>query len=216
MEKICFDKNDKIIGFNLKKSLYHVNLFYLHGINKQINKTRKINATDSLGRQLYYKIDSNNVTSYIDETKKSLYKPFLIDKNYVMESYLTYEPNQFNLQDIINIKKNQLLENFKCKECILDELLNDNIFKFDGIQGKNFIRIINDNIISQCINLNNNKNIAIYYESDNDIKIDISYDGITYVEIEKEKFINYEYDSIFLKLKSPIETNIYSICILIN
>lgn len=213
MYNVCFDFNDNIIGFNLINSLYHVNLFYLHDIKKIVQKIEKIHAQDSLGRKLYQDLNDNKIVSYkINENSI----PYMIDKIFNKELYLEYDSNEFNLNDILEIKYNQLSEKFNCDYCILDEFLSDqNLFNFNATSGKNLM-IINNDAISQEINLENYSDFAVYCESTNDVLLEISYDNKSFQKISKETFIKKENNSIYIKIIAPQKTNIYSFALLLK
>lgn len=204
MKKICFDKKNKIIGFDLEDSRYYINVFYINNIYKNIQKSIKINDVDDLGRKKYR----------IENNKKI---PLLIDKEVKSKCFLEIEPNEFNVNDIIDIKKNQLIKKYNCSDCLLEELLGDDVFNFKGATcGKNILKILSNNeIISNKISTEYEK-FYIYYEADNELTIEYSYNGINYHKFYFNEVLKSTNSGFTIKISSKKETNIYSFAILLQ
>lgn len=219
MYKICFDENDNIIGFDLSICDYYINLFDINNVTKEIIEYESIQKVDSYGRKLYYMVNDSKKSEVINTNILNCeYEPIMLQIPITREIRLTYEPNLFNMNDILIEKKKQIINNYKCLDSVLYELINEQeILNFNAISGKNIIRISgNSEVISNKITFNSNKKIKIYYESDQDINIQISNNGENFINMKKNSFVPYTDNSIYIKLNCTKETNIYCMAILIS
>ena len=219
MEKVCFDDNNNLIGFNLQDSTNFINLFNIN-INKTIMEFKNINAKDSLGRQLYKIIDKNTnkeiISNQIINNEEFEIEKYKIPSEKKKVISLLNNIGDFTIDDIMLEKSRQLKEKYKCNDCIAYELLNDNI-KFNTDMGKNVIKIYaNKEISSNQIKLNDPNQIAIYYESDNDLQIEISANNRNWKSINKEEYIDFNNRNLYIKFLSSKDSNIYSVAILIR
>jgi hypothetical protein len=222
MYKVCLDNNNNIVGFDLKNSIYYINLFDINNVTKDIKQYKEEQLKDSLGRKLYYQHnkqeDDTSVVYIIDNNSTNYeYTPIITNIPIINEVFLIKDTNYFSLDNLISIKKEQLIKNFNCKDCILYEMLDSPAITFNANIGKNVIKIYsNSEAISNKIEMSNNSKIAIYYEANQDLNIAISDDAKTWIQIKRNEFIDYNNKEIFIKFISTTETDITSISILIN
>jgi hypothetical protein len=222
MYKVCLNDSNNIIGFDLKNSNYYINLFDINNVTKNIKEYKEEQVRDSLGRKMYYQYntlsDITSITYIIDNDSKYTYTPITtlvpVENNVLLVS----DTDKFTLSNLIHIKKEQLKNINNCKDCILYELLDDSmLLTFNTNIGKNIIKLYsNSETISNRVALSNNSKIAIYYEADNDLNIAISSDEKKWINVEKNQFIDYTEEQLFIKFSSTNETNIESIAVLIN
>lgn len=221
MYKVCFDNLNNIVGFDISSPTY-INLFDINDTSKYVTKYNDVQIKDSLGRNMYYQYDKkNDITTnvtFIQDNYGYQYTPMISSVAMKVKLTLVNNSNNFSIEDIIEEKNKQLISKYNCNNCLLYELINDsNDIKFNTNIGKNIIKInANSEIISNEIQLTDNNKISVYCETDNDIKILISNDQKTWIEIQKDQFLDYKDNVIFIKLISIIETNIYCIAILTN
>lgn len=222
MYKVCFNENDNIVGFDLSNSIYYINLFNIKDVRKEITEYDYTQKSDSFGRKLYYMIGDDNVKIETPHTDmiNCKYEPIMVKKPRKRDAELIFESNLFSENDIVIEKRKQLIDKYKCSDCLLFELLDENDdVQFDNvISGTNIIRILeNSETVSNKILLPKHKNISIYCESDYELDIKISGDGVGFVNYKKDSFINYaSYGNLYIKLKAAKETNIYCLAILIS
>lgn len=223
MNKICFNQFNEIIGFNLCNCSNYINIFDVDNIAKTVYKESLEEKLDSIGRRIFLQkhkrlkkstyISSMEIDDFEDDN-------FIYEKQYICVkkphiSYLSNESHNFTLEDILNSKKEQLIEKYNAQDCILFENF-DNIFDNSSTQkcllGKTFIRIDNGSKLhSNEITIPEHSQIFIYCESDNDINILL--DG---KKVALNKFIKHSSKNIKLEIKSKEKSNIYSIAILIK
>lgn len=221
MYKICFDKDDNIIGFDLENPIYYINLLEINNVEKEIDEIIDKHEIDSLGRKIYLKINTGGdvigKTVYINDnnfTYKPSYKQ-IVNKRMVK---LIVEPDKFTIDDILQIKKDQLISKYECSDCILFELFNDdNILKSGVNTGKNIINLCECcEVSSNKINIDNNSQISIYYESNNNLEIYVSDNNKNFSQMLENEFININKKNIYLKIKSHQEVDIFCIAILLK
>ncbi len=221
MKKVCFDKNDNIIGFDLQNADNFINLFDINGVNKIMKEYDEVQVKDSLGRKLY-KVGNDSlyvITDDIDNVKEDVtVKEFttLVPTN--VEYSLTINPDKFSIGDIIEEKNKQLINYFGCTNCIGNELVeNDNQIKFNCDSGKNVIKVYpNQDIFSNQIKLSGETQIAIYSESDEELQIEISANKKDWTKVDNCNFIDFNKKILYIKCSSNVENNIYCISILIK
>ena len=220
MEKICFNNKNELIGIDLNDSINFINLFDIN-INKKIKQYKNENAKDSLGRQLYKIIDKNTneytISNQIINNNELQTEKYIYQVPIKTEISLLNNIDQFTIDDIINEKKNQLQQIYDFNDCILYELLNEEDITFNTDMGKNIIKVYKDKeIISNQLKINNAEQVAIYYESDDDLQIEISANKRIWKSINKGEYINFNNKNMYIKFLSPNDTNIYSVAILIK
>ncbi len=223
MNKICFNQFNEIIGFNLCNCSNYINIFDVDNINKTVYRESLEEKLDSIGRRIFLQkhkrlkkstyISSMELDDYEDDNFTYEKQYINIKKPYI--SYLCSESQNFTLEDILKSKKEQLIEKYNAKDCILFENF-DNVFDNTSTQkcllGKTFIRIDNSSkLYSNEIVLPEHSQMLIYCESDKDINI-ISDEK----KIALNKFIKHTSDKINLEIKTKEKSNIYSIAILIK
>lgn len=218
MYKVCFDKNDKIIGFNVKNCISYINLFNITNVNKCISEDKYVEELDSFGRRVFIKkhkktgntvlvSSMENRDFFEDELFEYTKKIKKIQEEKII--YLVNECDKFTIEDIINAKKEQLIEKYECSDCELFEIF-DNVKGENYVGGKNFIRINeNSQIELDKVKCKKNSNVIIYCENDKNINITLNKKMVN-----GNEFLKVTAENIKLGFNSDEEINIYSIAIL--
>lgn len=223
MNKVCFNYENKIIGFNLENSKNYINLFDIDSVEKTCYRKTNVDVLDNIGRRVFIKQHKL--------TKKSMLISSLMENDYEDEDFdyikktesklipynskLNNESYNFAFDDILEIKKNQLIEKYNCNDCYLIEIFNDifeNNYSQNCVIGENFVRINSDSTLkTNKVILPPHKEILLYCESTNDFDI--------YINGEKCKtneFIKNNEEEITIEFKCDLLVTIDSFAILIN
>lgn len=218
MYKVCFNENDQIIGFNIDTCFSYINLFSITDVKKTIMEDKFVEKLDSFGRNVFLKKHKetgetvnvslmNNENYFEDELFEYTKQYKTMKDNKVI--YLVDESDKFTLEDIVEIKKEQLKKHYECSSCELYEFFN-NIEGSNYICGKNFVRINeNSNLSLNKLKCKKNSNIIIHCETDNDIKV-----FLNSKEVSMSEFFKTTSENIKVSFKGNNEVNIYSIGIL--
>lgn len=224
MNKVCFNSNNEIIGFNINNCFDYINIELIDNIEKTVLEKVKEEKLDTFGRRTFVKrhkllkkhveISSMKENDFEDEN-------FIYEKQYVFtekprKSYLINESYNFTMEDILNEKRKQLKEKFGAKDCILFETFDNEIFDNESntnlVIGKTFIRLNNESNFSiNKLEIPKHSQVLIYCENDNEITISEKENNININEYFKHsaKYLN-------LSIKSSEKVNIYSFAILIK
>lgn len=223
MNKVCFDINDKIIGFNINNCYNFINIDDVDNIYKIVYDDKVEEKLDTFGRKIFIKQHkamrkSMQVALMTDndfEDNDFIYKKQYEIKKAERKSYLTSESNNFSFEDIINEKCKQLVNKYSSNECLLFETFNNEIFNNDlnvnCIIGKTFIRLNEESVLNISLNIDKHSQILIYCETDNNIDIKLK-DNI----VCAHEYIRHSSKKINLTITAKNNTNIYSFGILIK
>lgn len=220
MYKVCFDEDNKIIGFNIDKCMSYINLFDITHVSKKIKENRKEDKLDSIGRRIFKKINKITKTRSTHfctsdcnfEDNDYTYEKEYNTVEYYNEYSLLNESNMFTEEDIVNEKKKQLQNKFEANGCLIIELFNsldEDIKLSNCVLYKDYLKVNNKSEI--CINfkLETHKEILIYCESNNDLKFLYNEN-----EVNNNEYIKHRSKNVELKIESSENADIYSIAIL--
>lgn len=218
MYKVCFNEDNKIIGFNMKNCIRYVNIFDISNVTKEILCDKYIEKLDVLGRRMFLKKHKETGKTVVISSmaKDEFFEDELFEYTKIFDKvqekktiYLTNESDKFALNDIIEAKKSQLLNKYECSSCILFESF-DNISGENYISGENFLRInSNSKVELNNIKCKKTANVMIYCENNNGTEILLN-DKV----IEENTFCRTNANNIKLQLQSNNTVDIYSIAVL--
>lgn len=218
MYKVCFNEDNKIIGFNIKNCINYVNVFDIVSITKEILCDKYVEKLDSLGRRTFFKKHKATGKTIIISTMETsdFFEDELFEYTKIFEKvqetktiYLVNESDKFTLDDIIEAKKEQLLNKYECSSCMLFESF-DNIKGENYISGKNFIRITSDATVElENIKCKKSANVIIYCENNNGTEI-----LLNNKVVEQNALCKVNANNIKLQLTSNIDVDVYSIAVL--
>ena len=213
MYSVCMNDDNKIIGINLSNNDNFINIFDIN-FSKQINEENMMQSIDSLGRKLYKEINKETgittITSNISNTDLYNYEPIMIAYPKKVDYDFVSNIEKFSYKDIIDQKKKQLIDKYKCKDCILYEFIDEQDL-FDCNTGKNTL-IIDSETISNKIQLSDVNEIYIYIEGN--VNVQVSNDQKNWIDITN--FIDFKYKKLYIKLMSENIAKVYSLAILIR
>lgn len=218
MYKVCFNEKDQIIGFNISNCIRYINLFNIEDVTKEIFEDKTIEQLDSYGRNVFIKkhketgncvfVSSMENDDFFEDELFEYEKQYKIVKQKKVVSLLN-ECNLFTLEDIIDIKKNQLINKYQCSDCQLYETFED-MQGSKYIRGKNFIRINNTSeLLLNKLKHKKNSEMQIYYETDKNIDI-----FLNNKKANCENIYKITTEKIKLEFKGEQESNIYCIAVL--
>lgn len=218
MYKVCFNEDNKIIGFNINNCISYINIFDIANVTKEILCDKYVEKLDGFGRRTFLKKhkETGNTTIISSMEKEDFFEDELFEYTKMFKKIyekrivrLVDECDKFTLNDIVEAKKCQLISKYECSSCELFESF-DNINGENYISGKNFIRITNNSKVElDNIKCKKTSNVMIYCENNNKTEILLN-DNI----IEENKFCKAGTNNIKLELKSNNEVDIYSIAVL--
>lgn len=218
MYKVCFNEDNKIIGFNIKNCINYVNIFDIANVTKEILCDKYVEKLDSLGRRTFLKKHKETGHTIVISAmeKDDFFEDELFEYTKIFDKiqekkiiYLVNESDKFTFNDIIETKKSQLLNKYGCSSCLLFETF-DNIYGENYISGNNFIRITKDSKVEfDNIKCKKTADVLIYCENNNGTEI-----MLNNKVIEENKFCRTNANNIKLQLQSDDVVDVYSIAIL--
>lgn len=218
MYKVCFNEDNKIIGFNIQNCINYVNIFDIVSVTKEISYDKHVDKLDSFGRRTFLKKHKKTGDTIVISTMETddFFEDELFEYTKIVEKiqetktiHLVNESDKFTLDDIIEAKKEQLLRKYECSSCMLFESF-DSISGENYISGNNFIRITNDSKIElDAIKCKKSTDVIVYCENSNGTEILLNNKAV-----EQNTLCRVNADNIKLQLTSNTDVDIYSIAVL--